>query len=126
MELHPELYQQAHFYSRSNHVSHFLKVLKKLQTDPLSITTDDARRLSEQVEVTDRRSAKIVSAVESLAVASQDLQQLNPQPGLPSMMQVPRHTQHVLVNDLKAAVEHYPKDVTVDLLKATQDIVSSK
>jgi hypothetical protein len=97
-----------------------------LRTDPLSITTEDARRLSEQVEVTDRRSAKIVSVVESLALASQDIQQLNTQTDSPSMAQAPRHAQHNLVNDLRAAVENYPNDVTPDLLKATQEIVTSK
>jgi hypothetical protein len=106
--------------------SHFTKVLDKLRNDPLSITTEDARRLSEQVEVTDRRSAKIVSVVESLALASQDIQQLDTQSDSPPMAQVPRHTQHNLVNDLRAAVDNYPNDVTSDLLKATQDIVTSK
>ncbi|KAJ4345290.1 uncharacterized protein N0V89_011420 [Didymosphaeria variabile] len=106
--------------------SHFAKVLNKLKTDPLSITPEDARRLSEQVEVTDRRSAKIVSAVESLAMASEDIQQqLDPQTNSPPMVQVPSHTQHNLVNDLKAAVDNHPDDVTADLLKATQDIVST-
>ncbi|KAL5401025.1 hypothetical protein PMIN03_011876 [Paraphaeosphaeria minitans] len=108
----------------SNQYAHFKKVLDKLRTDPLSITPEDARRLSEQVEVTDRRSASIVSAVESLALASQDLQQLDARADQPHMVNEPHHTQHVLVNDLKAAVDSNPSFVTPDLLKATQEIVS--
>ncbi|KAK7183497.1 hypothetical protein DPSP01_008497 [Paraphaeosphaeria sporulosa] len=108
----------------SNQYAHFKKVLDKLRTDPLSITPEDARRLSEQVEVTDRRSASIVSAVESLALVSQDLQQPDAQAGQPHMVHEARHTQHVLVNDLKAAVDSNPNSVTPDLLKATQEIVS--
>ncbi|KAF2437423.1 hypothetical protein P171DRAFT_182524 [Karstenula rhodostoma CBS 690.94] len=110
--------------SSSSEYSHFKEVLEKLRTDPLSITPEDARRLSEQVEVTDRRSASIVSAVESLALASQDLQQLDTQSDPPPMVHEPRHTQQVLVNDLKAAVDSDPTLVTPDLLKATQEIVS--
>ncbi|KAL5408620.1 hypothetical protein PMIN04_011343 [Paraphaeosphaeria minitans] len=108
--------------SSSEHLENV--VLDKLRTDPLSITPEDARRLSEQVEVTDRRSASIVSAVESLALASQDLQQLDARADQPHMVNEPHHTQHVLVNDLKAAVDSNPSFVTPDLLKATQEIVS--
>ncbi|KAJ4287950.1 hypothetical protein N0V90_011965 [Kalmusia sp. IMI 367209] len=87
--------------------------------DPLSITTDDARRLSEHFEATDARSAKIISAVESLAVASRDINFLGPTIG----QHEPHLAQMALVNDLKAAVEQHPKSVTPDILKATQGII---
>lgn len=126
VKLEPEHDSQVHTFNSSNPYAHFKEVLDKLRTDPLSITPEDARRLSEQVEVTDRRSASIVSAVESLALASQDLQQLDTQSDAPHMVHEARHTQQVLVNDLKAAVDSDPKSVTLDLLKATQEIVSSE
>ncbi|KAF2253062.1 hypothetical protein BU26DRAFT_449534 [Trematosphaeria pertusa] len=98
---------------------HLQKVLDKLQTEPLSITTEDARRLSENYEARDERSAKIISAVESLAVAAQDVHEQVPQLG-----QGPQTSILTVVNDLKAAVDTNPKDVTPEVLKTTQGIVS--
>lgn len=106
---------------------HFFKVLDKLRTDPLSITPDDARRLSEQVEVTDRRSAKIVSAVNSLAVASQDIKEMGPKLDLGGeLASKPSHIQAALVTDLEAAVDKYPHEVSQEVFQKVQGIASSK
>jgi hypothetical protein len=96
------------------------KVLDKLQKDPLSITTEDARRLSENYEANDARSAKIISAVESLAVAAQELHE-----DTPSLGQGPQTSLFTVVNDLKVAVDASPKEVTSEILETTQSIVSS-
>lgn len=98
----------------------FNKVLEKLRSDPLSISVEDARRLSEQVEPTDMRAAKIVSAVESLAIVGHEFKAKD------SLVHNSRHTQAALVNDLRAAVEDDPTVVTAELLKSTQSIVQSK
>jgi len=45
-------------------------VLKKLKTDPGSITADEARILTENVAKPDDRAVRIISAVESLAIAN--------------------------------------------------------
>jgi len=97
------------------------KVLDKLQKDPLSITTEDARRLSENYEAHDVRSAKIISAVESLAVAAQEIHEETP-----SLGQGPQTSLLTVVNDLKGAVDANPEEVTTEVLKTTQGIVSSK
>lgn len=97
------------------------KVLDKLQKDPLSITTEDARRLSENYEASDERSAKIISAVESLAVAAQEIHEETP-----SLGQGPQTSLLTVVNDLKVAVDSNPAEVTSEILKTTQTIVSSK
>jgi hypothetical protein len=101
--------------------SHLHKVLDKLQKDPLSITTEDARRLSENYEAHDVRSAKIISAVESLAVAAQEIHE-----EAPSLGQGPQTSLLTVVNDLKGAVDAKPEEVTNEVLKTTQGIVSSK
>jgi hypothetical protein len=97
------------------------KVLEKLQKDPLSITTEDARRLSENYEAHDARSAKIISAVESLAVVAQEIHEETPTLG-----QRPQTSLLTVVNDLKVAIDTNPEEVTVEILKTTQSIVSSK
>lgn len=45
-------------------------VLKKLKTDPGSITADEVRILTENVAKPDDRAVRIISAVESLAIAN--------------------------------------------------------
>ncbi|KAF2682455.1 hypothetical protein K458DRAFT_59056 [Lentithecium fluviatile CBS 122367] len=94
-------------------------VLDKLQKDPLSITTEDARRLSENFEAKDERSAKIISAVESLALAAQEIHEETPALG-----QGPHTSLLTIVNDLKVAVDNNPAEVTSEILKTTQGIVS--
>lgn len=59
--------------------------------------------------------------MESLAVAAQDVHEQVPQLG-----QGPQTSILTVVNDLKAAVDTNPKDVTPEVLKTTQGIVSSK
>lgn len=89
--------------------------------DPLSITTEDARRLSEHYEVHDERSAKIISAVESMAVAAQDVHEQ-----VPSLGQGPQASLLTVVNDLKVAVDADPVQVTPEILKTTQGVISSR
>ena len=45
--------------------------LQKLKLDPGSITTEEARLLSENVAEGDERSVRIISAIESLAIANE-------------------------------------------------------
>ncbi|KAF2132598.1 hypothetical protein P153DRAFT_420568 [Dothidotthia symphoricarpi CBS 119687] len=94
-------------------------ILHKLKNDPGSITTEDARRLSENTEAKDERSARIISAVESLAVANVEVHEKNPELG-----QVPHTSLLTVVRDLDAAVARSPEDVTPDVLRGAQSIVS--
>lgn len=45
-------------------------ILKKLRSDPSTITAEEARILSENVAIRDDRAVRIISAVESLAIAN--------------------------------------------------------
>ena len=96
-------------------------MIQRLRSKPSSITEEDARRFSGNVEAKDARSARLVSAVESLAAARNDMYSsdagLNHSPH-PSLL--------TLVKDLYAAVEIMPDDVDTEILKTTQGIVSSK
>ncbi|RYN56751.1 hypothetical protein AA0118_g3879 [Alternaria tenuissima] len=74
-------------------------VLKKLKTDPGSITADEARILTENVAKPDDRAVRIISAVESLAIANKDLH---------------------------AAVDGSSEEATTEILRVAQSIVSSK
>jgi hypothetical protein len=96
-------------------------VIHKLQNNPASITTEDARRLSENTVVSDLQTAKIVSAVEAIASSSAVVHQVDPTLG-----QTPRTSLPTIINDLKAAVDQNPNDVTTEVLKNAQNIVSSK
>ncbi|KAH7379310.1 hypothetical protein DE146DRAFT_774173 [Phaeosphaeria sp. MPI-PUGE-AT-0046c] len=94
-------------------------ILNKLKTDPSTITTEDARRLSENVVAEDEQTAKIISAVEAFAAASEVIHEVNPQ-----LVQAPHASLLTVVNDLKVAVEQNPADVTTEVLKTAQNIVS--
>jgi hypothetical protein len=96
-------------------------ILVKLKNDPSSITTENARRLSENAVVGDLRTAKIISAVEAFAVASETINEVDPQLG-----QAPHTSLLTVVNDLKVAVDQNPTDVTAEVLKKAQTVVSSK
>lgn len=96
-------------------------ILHKLKNDPGSITTEDARRLSENAEAIDERSARIISAVESLAVANVEVHKNNADLG-----QVLHTNLLAVVQDLDAAVIRNPEEVTADILKGAQCVVSSK
>ncbi|CAI6331563.1 unnamed protein product [Periconia digitata] len=95
------------------------EIMAKLAQDPLSITTEDARRFSETYVAKDDSSAKIISAVGTVAVAAQDIHEQ-----VPTMGQEPKTSLLTIVNDLKAAVENNPDDVNNEILKITQSIVS--
>ncbi|KAL5121386.1 hypothetical protein ACEQ8H_000854 [Pleosporales sp. CAS-2024a] len=95
------------------------EIMSKLQTDPGSITTEDARRLSENAVAGDLQTAKIISAVEALASTSVAIHQVDPLLG-----QAPHTSLPTIVNDLKAAVDQNPGDVTTQVLKDAQNVVS--
>ncbi|KAF1951852.1 hypothetical protein CC80DRAFT_187655 [Byssothecium circinans] len=101
--------------------THLKNVLDKLVQDPLSITTEDARRVSENFVARDEQSAKIISAVETLAVAAQDVHETMP---TTTLGQAPNISLLAVVNDLKAAVDTNPQQVTTEILRTTQGIVS--
>jgi hypothetical protein len=96
-------------------------VIDKLRTDPASISTEDARRFSENVEARDARSARLISAVESLAAVREDLHGTDT-----SLGQTPHTSLLTVVKDLLAAVENCSEDVDVEILKTTQGVVNSE
>jgi hypothetical protein len=97
------------------------EILTKLRDDPHSLTTEDARRLSENAVAGDMRTAKIISAVEAFAVASEVIHDVDPR-----LDQAPHTSLHTLINDLKIAVEQNPTDVTAEVLRTAQNVVSSR
>ncbi|KAF2705108.1 hypothetical protein K504DRAFT_506578 [Pleomassaria siparia CBS 279.74] len=101
---------------------HLQVVLAKLERDPLTITTDDARRLHEHFDAKDERSARIISAVEALALANQDLRIEKGE--MPTLGQPGHASLLTVVEDLLAAVDANPEDVTTEVLKLTQTAVS--
>ena len=96
-------------------------IIERLRSDPSSITEEDARRFSETVEARDERSARLVSAVESLAAAHNDIYSKDS-----SLSQSPHPSLLTVVKDLHAAVEANPGDIDAEILRTTQSIVSSK
>lgn len=96
-------------------------VIQRLRSNPSSITEEDARRFSEYVEAKDARSARLVSAVESLDAARNDIHGHDA-----GLRQSPHPSLLTLVKDLFAAVEAMPDDVDTEILKTTQSIVSSE
>ncbi|KAF2786585.1 hypothetical protein K505DRAFT_200847, partial [Melanomma pulvis-pyrius CBS 109.77] len=101
---------------------HLQNVLEKLQKDPLTITADDARRLHEHFDAKDERSARIISAVEALALANQDLR--TEKGGVLSLGQEGHASLLTVIEDLLAAVDANPADVTTEVLKLAQTAVS--
>ncbi|KAH9879223.1 hypothetical protein J1614_002662 [Plenodomus biglobosus] len=96
------------------------QTLLKLKQNPSSITTEDARRLSENYDTHDRRSARIISAVEAFAVANVEVHDQSP-----SLGQEIHTSLLTIVKDLHAAVSSNPDDVTDEVLKTAQSVVSS-
>ncbi|KAJ4402941.1 hypothetical protein N0V91_006852 [Didymella pomorum] len=94
-------------------------VLQRLRSNPSSITEEDARRFSENVEAKAARTARLISAAESLAGARGDI--YGNDAGLD---QSPHPSLLTFVRDLYAAVEATPDDVDTEILKTTQSIVS--
>jgi hypothetical protein len=64
-----------------HYVVHFLPlvedILDKLRQDPGSITTDDARRLSENAVVGDLRTTRIVAAVKAFAAHNEGIYEVS-------------------------------------------------
>jgi hypothetical protein len=96
-------------------------VLQRLRSNPSSITEEDARRFSENVEAKAARTARLISAAESLAGARGDI--YGNDAGLD---QSPHPSLLTFVRDLYAAIEATPDDVDTEILKTTQSIVSSE
>ncbi|XPS70743.1 hypothetical protein M3J09_002945 [Ascochyta lentis] len=94
-------------------------VIQRLRSDPSSITEEDARRFSENVEARDASSARLVSAVESLAAAHSDIYGQHV-----SLEQKPHPSLLTVVKDLYAVVETNPEDINTEILRTTQSIVS--
>jgi hypothetical protein len=94
----------------------------KAKNAPGTITTEDARRLSEHAQASDMRAARIISAVESYATANETMHDDVD----PTLGQEPHTSLLTVVNDLKVAVEANPDDVSTEVLKTAQTIVSSK
>lgn len=97
------------------------QILVKLRDNPGTITMEDARRLSENYDAGDERSARIISAVEAFAVANEQLHEQDI-----TMGQAPHTSLATVVTDLNAAVELNPSGVTSQVLRVTQSILSSK
>jgi len=95
-------------------------ILDKLRDDPSKITTEDARRLSENTIAGDMRTAKIITAVEAFAAANEALNEVDSQLG-----QAPHTSLLTVVNDLNVAVDQNPADVTTEVLRTVQSVVSS-
>ncbi|PSN62942.1 hypothetical protein BS50DRAFT_558660 [Corynespora cassiicola Philippines] len=93
-------------------------VVGKLKEDPLSITPDDARRLSENFNASNPHSARIISAVEALAIANPELHDDK------STLGMPHASILTLVKDLQVAVDTSPEAVTPEMLSITQNIVN--
>jgi hypothetical protein len=90
----------------------------------MSPMQEDGRRLHEHFDVRDERSARIISAVEALALANQDLAK---EKGKESSLGQDGHVSLLtVVEDLLAGVDANPEDVTNEVLKLLQLAVSSK
>ncbi|XP_014558407.1 hypothetical protein COCVIDRAFT_36160 [Bipolaris victoriae FI3] len=95
--------------SQSSQFKNLLEaMLEKLKTDPSSVTVDDARLLFDNFTASDERAVRIISAVEYLAIANK--------------------THHcellTAVKDLHDKVESSPGEVTIEVLRTTQSVVS--
>ncbi|KAI5376149.1 hypothetical protein J4E82_005144 [Alternaria postmessia] len=84
-------------------------VLKKLKTDRGSITAEEARILTENVAKPDDRAVRIISAVESLAIANK----------------APHRSLLMAAKDLHAAVDGSSEEATTEILRVAQSIVST-
>ncbi|KAH7399251.1 hypothetical protein BKA66DRAFT_159297 [Pyrenochaeta sp. MPI-SDFR-AT-0127] len=93
-------------------------ILVKLNYKPSSITTEDARRLSENAEARDERSTRIIAAVKAFAVANKELHEQNP-----SLIQGPHKSLLTVVEDLHAAVDFNPNEVSTEVLENTQNVI---
>ncbi|KAF2270479.1 hypothetical protein CC78DRAFT_611377 [Lojkania enalia] len=104
--------------------SFFQEVLEKLQKNPLAITAEDARRLHEHFDATDERSAKIISAIEALALAQPDIMATSNGKIEAAAPSPPKVCLLTLVNDLAATVDANPDGVSPEVLESTQRVVS--
>jgi hypothetical protein len=97
-------------------------VVDKLKNDPTTVTADDARRLHEHFNATDKESARLISAIEAVANANGELASVQ---GDTEALAKSGHTSlTTIAEDLLHAVESNPGDVTVEVLKLTQTAVS--
>ena len=94
-------------------------MLEKLKSDPTTITTEDARRLD--YNAIDPRSARLISAIEAFAAAHDDIIKDG---GAQALAQSGHASLPTLVQDLHSAVDKNPDDVSSDVLRLTQSLVS--
>jgi hypothetical protein len=114
--------QKSHESAGNKHFQSIVnEILVKLREDPRSLTTEDARRLSKNTVADDARMAKIISSVEAFAVANEVIHDIDP-----NLSHAPHTSLPTLINDLKVAVEKNPADVTTEVLRTAQNIVSSE
>jgi hypothetical protein len=99
-------------------------ILGRLSTDPTSVTAEDARRLHEQFEATDERTARLISAIEGVGAAHDDIAATKG--NYEAMKQSGHASLLTMAYDLNAAVDKNPDDVTSEVFKLTQGIASSK
>jgi hypothetical protein len=85
------------------------------------MTTEDARRLFENAPANDVRIANLIFAVGTLTVINKIMQEADSSLGL-----APRTSFPTIINDLRTAVDKNPGDVTTEVLKAAQNVVSSE
>lgn len=97
------------------------QILVKLKYNPSSISMQDVRHLSENVEVGDERSANLVSAIEAFAIANKELNGPHTSPTQKSSVSL-----LTIVEDLHAAVDSNPGEVTSEVLSTAQSILCSK
>ncbi|KAF2187035.1 hypothetical protein K469DRAFT_570863, partial [Zopfia rhizophila CBS 207.26] len=98
---------------------HLQKVLEQLKKDPMSITAEDARRLHEHYNAVDERSAKVISAVEALAVVTPEIATTGGEDASNGTVSL-----YALVKNVHSTIDTNPADVTPDILKLAQSIVS--
>lgn len=99
-------------------------IIDRLRDDVLgSITMDDVRRLRENVDANDERGAEIISKIEAFA---KEHERLYPKNSVPRVRQAAHTSLPTVLEDLSVAVDKNPTDVTPDVLKAAQAVVSSK
>jgi hypothetical protein len=97
-------------------------VVEKLKHDPLSITPEDARRFQEHAPATNPPTARVLSAIEALAAAHDDIAQKTG--AVETLSQNGHASLDTIVRDLHAAVDKCPGDVNAEILSLTQSVVA--
>lgn len=96
-------------------------ILVKVKNHPESITAEDVRRLSGGVDTLDEQSGRIISLLETLALANKPLNEQDT-----NVDQTPHASLLTVVKNLNAAVDTNPDHVTTEVLRSAQSIVNSR